>query len=76
VTSSWAVCEFCGKTVDPNGVDFVHRVEAWERPAHTRASGKHGGSDLYLRVQVPGFAHLSCVQLEKRGLSVYQETLL
>jgi hypothetical protein len=74
--SGLPVCWFCGLEVDPASDRTYHRVEAWERPAHTRPSGKHGGSDLALRVRVEGVAHDSCVQLERQGVSVGQETLI
>jgi hypothetical protein len=70
------VCELCGLEVDPAGPDTAHRVTGWELPSHVRASGSHGGSDIVLRERVFGLAHRSCLELEKRGISLRQEALL
>lgn len=69
-------CWFCGKPVDPTDRFAYHRIVAWERNIGERQSGKRAGSDIALRERGRGLAHGSCVDLEKAGLNVRQESLL
>jgi hypothetical protein len=69
-------CAFCGKPVNPASRLTWHRVVGWERHASIRVSGKHGGSDIVFREPRDEYAHDGCIQLEKAGVSVAQESLL
>ncbi len=63
------VCVFCGKPVDTNNRSTYRRVTGWDRP------GKAGGSDIVLRERLQQWAHPFCVDRQRDGVSVHQETL-
>ena len=57
------LCDLCGQEVPrhlwKNGA--YHQVLGWERVAGTRASGKHGGSDIKYRERTGKVAHAGCL---------------
>jgi hypothetical protein len=63
-------CRYCGEPVDPGDPHTMQRYEGWQQRAGTRESGKHGGSDMYMRepVRPEEFAHPACVRLARDGL--------
>ena len=69
-------CPYCAEPVDPLDNQTLQKVEGWERPSHIRASGKHGGSDIYHRRKLDEYAHRFCVERERAGVNARQETLV
>ena len=61
-------CKICGDPIQPNDPNAWQAVHAWERVAHERSSGKHGGNDFRNAKPLQQFAHAGCLYLEKRGL--------
>jgi hypothetical protein len=60
-------CPLCHREVDPDARHTMQRVIGWQQRAGTRSSGKHGGSDIYMRKPLQEFAHPSCVRLARDG---------
>lgn len=69
-------CHFCGSALDPLDGSTFQQVVGWERKAHTRSSGKKGGSDVYARERREEYAHMFCVERSRQGLSPLQESLI
>lgn len=69
-------CPFCGSPVDPLSRQTLQRITGWQRIAGTRASGKHGGSDILARETVQEWAHPSCVDWLRNGIHPDQDALL
>lgn len=69
-------CHYCGTPVDAFSRSTFRMIVGWERKAGTRASGKRGGSDVYLREPRDEYACTLCIERLKRGVSVAQESLL
>jgi hypothetical protein len=68
-------CRYCPRPIDLNSTDVMQRIEGWEDRVGVRVSGKHGGSDIWLRERQQEFAHRTCVSLARKGL-LRQESLL
>ena len=68
--NGFVACIFCGRPVNPNRRDTYRTIEALDRP------GKQGGSDVVLRKPTGRYAHPHCVDLERAGINVRQETLV
>jgi hypothetical protein len=68
-------CPLCHQPVDPDARGTMQRVVGWQQKAGTRESGKHGGSDIYMRRTMQEFAHAYCVRLARDG-HLGQEALL
>ena len=64
-------CEFCGTEVDPNSRLTYRRVVGWEHP---RDAG--GTNALALRQIQDRFACFSCIDKQRRGISLGQTTLV
>jgi hypothetical protein len=62
------LCPYCERPLDPNSPTTMQRIVGWQLRAGTRASGKHGGSDIYMREAREEFAHSACVRLARDGL--------
>ena len=70
-------CSFCGDQVDVTDDRHTYRrIIGWEKIAGTRASGKHGGSDIVLRERIDEWAHTACVTAARAGVVPGQEALL
>jgi len=66
-------CAFCGRQIDPASQTW-RRVVGWEKKA--TAETRRGGSDIVFRQPLDEYAHDRCIQLERAGVSVAQESLL
>lgn len=64
----------CGRPLNPNAPDACRRVAGWERKAS--GDSRKSGSDILHREPLDEWAHLSCVELERAGISVHQQALV
>lgn len=66
-----ARCEFCGEPVDPESTRTYRHVSGWEHP---REGG--GTNALALREPADRWACSPCIDSQRRGIPVTQESLL
>lgn len=67
-------CWRCGDSIDPHDPLTYTRVQGWERRAI--GASRRGGSDIVLRERLPEYAHGSCVEKARMGVSPEQQELI
>jgi hypothetical protein len=67
-------CALCNQEVDPSARTTFQRVEGWERKA--LSASRKSGSDIVCREPREEFAHSHCVDRQRSGVPISQESLL
>lgn len=66
-------CQLCGDPIDPLSPYVWRRVVGWERKAMSES--RKSGSDIRLREPRNEYAHDHCIELNKAGVNVRQQTI-
>jgi hypothetical protein len=67
-------CALCGRGLLESGEGIYVRVIGWERPG--KGSTGNTGSSIVLREKLDEYAHSTCIQKKRAGVTPTQPSLL